>query len=140
MEHGTKIIVSLGSNTNQVENLDFAKKKLMVILGKDTLFTNSMWTEPVGIESDRFLNCLCVATTSHTLQQLLKAFKHLEKQCARTKKNDKCNRITLDIDIMLYGDEKFHLQDWDREYIKELMTWIDGDMEDYIIDPSLNKQ
>ena len=139
MERETKIIVSLGSNTNQMENLDFAKKKLCVILGKDARFTECLWTEPVGIESDRFLNCLCVAMTRHSQQQLLKAFKHLERQCSRTRKNDKNNRITLDIDLMLYGEEKFHHADWDREYIKKLMRGVDDGTPNYIIDPTLNK-
>lgn len=137
MSSEKKIIVSLGSNSNQIENIKFAKQKLEIILGENTLFTNEIWTEPIGMVSNKFLNCLCVAATKHTKSQLDKAFKHIEKQCQRSKKNDKQNKITLDIDILLFGDEKFHPQDWERGYVRKLMEDIENKNFDVVIDPTL---
>lgn len=140
MNSETKIIVSLGSNCNQKENIEYAKRKLVLILGKDTRFTENLWTEPIGIESDRFINCLCISTTQHSLQQISRAFKHIEKQCKRSKKNDKCNKITLDIDILQYGENRLHENDWNRDYIKALMDGLDDKSNNFIIDPTLTRR
>lgn len=101
------IIISIGSNYNQKENISFAKKKLAGMLGEQTSFTRDMWTEPVGIQSEKFINCICISTTRHTLLQLTKAFKQLEKKCERSKKNDLISKIPLDIDILLYGNQRY---------------------------------
>ena len=111
------IIISIGSNYNQKENISFAKKKLTGMLGEQTSFTRDMWTEPVGIQSEKFINCICISSTKHTLLQLTKAFKQLERKCERSKKNDLINKIPLDIDILLYGDQRYHEKDWERQYI-----------------------
>ena len=113
------IIISIGSNYNQKENISFAKKKLAGMLGEQTSFTRDMWTEPVGIQSEKFINCICISTTRHTLLQLTKAFKQLEKKCERSKKNDLISKIPLDIDILLYGNQRYHEKDWERQYIQE---------------------
>ena len=135
MNPPTRILISLGSNYNPIENIEFAKKKLKAIFGETTKFTDNMWTTPIDIESNRFINCICMAETRHKLLQLEMAFKRLEKQCNRSKKNDSMKRIPLDIDVLLYGDEKRHKKDWDRDYIKVLLKQIDD--EEFIIDPTL---
>lgn len=127
------IIISLGSNSDAKENIDFAKRKLYIILGEETIFTKEMWTDPIGMDSDKFINCLCFSKTTHTLPQLQKAFKKIEKQRFRSRKNDLQNKITLDIDILQYGDEKHHLQDWKRDYVKKLYADFHDQSQDSII-------
>lgn len=134
-----RLIISIGSNFNQRENIDFAKKQLAAILAGEVAFSEEIWTEPVGIVSDKFINCLCVSTTSHTLMQTRNAFKRIEKTCGRTRKNDKLNRIPLDIDILMYGGEQYHTDDWNRPYIKRLMDDFDEEKEKFIIDPTVQK-
>ena len=58
MDKGTRIIVSIGSNFNAKENITLAKRKLAFMLGNDTVFTKEMWTDPIGIESEKFINCI----------------------------------------------------------------------------------
>lgn len=135
MSKQTEIIISLGSNFNAKENIDFAKKKLKAMLGEETVFTQEIWTDPIGIVSDRFINCICFSKTKHALTQLLKAFKQLEKQRSRSKKNDRLNKITLDIDILKYGDTKYHEEDWNRDYVKELIA--ESNKDSFIIDPTI---
>ena len=137
MDKGTRIIVSIGSNFNAKENITLAKRKLAFMLGNDTVFTKEMWTDPIGIESEKFINCICFSTTKHTLSQITKAFKQLEKRCERSKKDDLMNRITLDIDILMYGETKLHIDDWNRDYIKTLMNDYDNNKELFIIDKTL---
>ena len=131
------IIISIGSNYNQKENISFAKKKLTGMLGEQTSFTRDMWTEPVGIQSEKFINCICISSTKHTLLQLTKAFKQLERKCERSKKNDLINKIPLDIDILLYGDQRYHEKDWERQYIQELLNDFFDKKGNFVIDPTL---
>lgn len=131
------IIISIGSNYNQKENISFAKKKLTGMLGEQTSFTSDMWTEPVGIQSEKFINCICISSTKHTLLQLTKAFKQLERKCERSKKNDMINKIPLDIDILLYGDQKYHEKDWERQYIQELLNDFFDKKGNFVIDPTI---
>lgn len=131
------IIISIGSNYNQKENISFAKKKLTGMLGEQTSFTRDMWTEPVGIQSEKFINCICISSTKHTLLQLTKAFKQLERKCERSKKNDLINKIPLDIDILLYGDQKYHEKDWERQYIQELLNDFFDKKGNFVIDPTI---
>lgn len=131
------IIISIGSNYNQKENISFAKKKLTGMLGEQTSFTRDMWTEPVGIQSEKFINCICISSTKHTLLQLTKAFKQLEKKCERSKKNDLINKIPLDIDILLYGDQRYHEKDWERQYIQELLNDFFDKKGNFVIDPTI---
>ena len=131
------IIISIGSNYNQKENISFAKKKLTGMLGEQTRFTRDMWTEPVGIQSEKFINCICISSTKHTLLQLTKAFKQLERKCERSKKNDLINKIPLDIDILLYGDQRYHEKDWERQYIQELLNDFFDKKGNFVIDPTI---
>lgn len=131
------IIISIGSNYNQKENISFAKKKLTGMLGEQTSFTRDMWTEPVGIQSEKFINCICISTTRHTLLQLTKAFKQLEKKCERSKKNDLISKIPLDIDILLYGNQRYHEKDWERQYIQELLNDFFDKKGNFVIDPTI---
>ena len=131
------IIISIGSNYNQKENISFAKKKLTGMLGEQTSFTRDMWTEPVGIQSEKFINCICISSTKHTLLQLTKAFKQLERKCERSKKNDLINKIPLDIDILLYGDQRYHEKDWERQYIQELLNDCFDKKGNFVIDPTI---
>ena len=131
------IIISIGSNYNQKENISFAKKKLAGMLGEQTCFTRDMWTEPVGIQSEKFINCICISTTRHTLLQLTKAFKQLEKKCERSKKNDLISKIPLDIDILLYGNQRYHEKDWERQYIQELLNDFFDKKGNFVIDPTI---
>ena len=71
------------------------------------------------------------------MSQITTAFKQLEKRCERSKKNDLMNRITLDIDILMYGETKLHIDDWNRDYIKTLMNDYDNNKELFIIDKTL---
>ena len=32
--------------------------------------------------------------------------------------------VPIDLDLLLYDDERFHLQDWERSYIKDLLKLL----------------
>lgn len=68
-----------------------------------------------------YLNCLATAYTTHALKSLERALKNLERRCGDSKHERKKGVVNMDLDILLYGDEKKHVGDWERSYVKELM-------------------
>ena len=52
-----KTIIALGSNHNQEENISKAQTLLKQRF-KNVKFSDKQWTEPIGITSDKFLNCI----------------------------------------------------------------------------------
>lgn len=92
------------------------------MFGKDKIvFSKQLWTSPVDIKSDKFLNCMLFTHTSYKLDEVERSMKELERICGRTKEEKDVNIVKIDIDILQYGDQKLHNKDWAREYVKELM-------------------
>lgn len=116
-----RIILALGSNFNQRQNIELAKEKLLSILGEGTEFSHTVWTKPIGMKSENFLNCVCFAYSGHTFAQLTRAFKQIERRLDRTRKNEITGKIPIDIDILQYGETRHHEEDWKRDYIKEII-------------------
>ena len=61
MEHkinnNTRIIISIGSNTEQNKNIRQAKDLLNKYF-HDIKYSSSIWTSPIEIKSEQFLNCI----------------------------------------------------------------------------------
>lgn len=116
-----KIFLSLGSNLGDREGFlrkaaDLLKENGVRILKKSSIYES----EPIG-ESEEgkicgwFLNQVLVAETSLRPEGLLNLCEEIEKALGRTKKsiikNDRevfYSRV-IDIDILLYGEEKISL-------------------------------
>ena len=118
-----EIVISLGSNDRQETNMIIAKQLLEQLFG-DIQFTKSVWTNPIGIESDRFLNCLAIAHTKHREPQIKSALKRIEIRCGDTRAFRSINIVRMDIDILLFDGQRIHAEDWQRPYIKNLMKEI----------------
>ena len=113
MKQHNKIIVALGTNFEQKKNAQTAESILKTII-KDSYVSTYLWTKPINIEnSDTFLNFLIFGKTHYGFSQLNKAFKHLEKRCGRNRSDELKGIIKLDIDILQYGNEIYHIEDWD---------------------------
>lgn len=117
----SKLILALGSNSNQEKNIENAIIMLQKLFDDNIRITRKVWTEPIGIKSDKFLNCLVSANTSFEFENIQRALKNIEVLCGDKKENRKQNIIRIDIDILQFGDKKFHDRDWTRKYIKELV-------------------
>ena len=118
-----ELIISIGTNVDHDLNMTLAKRALLTLL-PDMTFTTEKWTTPVDAESDKFLNCLALATTRHGAKQIVRAFKQIERKCGDTKGKRSKGTITVDIDILKNDDEIFHKEDWQRGYIRALMREI----------------
>ncbi len=118
------LIMALGSNHNQQQHVKEAMAGLNRLFG-GIRFTSQVWTEPIGIQSDKFLNCLAYVKTPYNINQIKKAIKHIETECGDSEALRKRHVINLDIDILLHGKTMFHKQDWNRDYIIKLLKEIE---------------
>ena len=114
-----QIIISLASNENQETNLQAARTQLTQLLS-EVHFTSAIWTEPVNsIRQVPYLNQLCKATTAFSMNLLSEVLKETEKRLGRTHNED--GIVTIDLDLLQYDEAQYHLKDWSRSYVKDLM-------------------
>lgn len=114
------IIISLASNYDQQGNLAKAREQLKMLLS-DIQFTKEQWTQPVNSHrQEPYLNQLCQATTNLGANLLSEVLKELEKRLGRTHNEE--GIVTIDLDLMAYDGQRYHLKDWDRSYIKDLIN------------------
>lgn len=116
------VLIALGSNTgNRQGNLSEALVKC-----KDFIQTNRLSpvieTKPIGHTNNPYLNQLFSGTTSLTLEKLLDNSKSIENEMGRDRSNRE--NVAIDIDIILYDQQKLHFTDWERDYIKQLLTQL----------------
>ena len=93
-----QVIISLASNDQQKQHLEAARQHL---------------------HPAQYLNQLCEGTTTFSANLLEEVLKEIEKRLGRTKNED--GIVAIDLDLMLYDDERHHLRDWERHYIKDLL-------------------
>ena len=116
------VLIALGSNTgNRQGNLSEALVKC-----KDFIQTNRLSpvieTKTIRHTNNPYLNQLFSGTTSLTLEKLLDNTKRIENEMGRDRSNR--GNVAIDIDIILYDQQKLHFTDWERDYIKQLLTQL----------------
>lgn len=121
-----KAILCLGSNVEAERNVNEAKK----ILAKKypgLQSTPNLRTAPIGIQSEDFVNCMVRITLTESFESLLYFTKQLERNLGRNQCYDSKDRVTIDVDILLFDDQKLHRKDWDRPYVKLLLQELRGE-------------
>ena len=114
------IIISLASNINHEANLEAARTQLTQLLS-EVHFTSAIYTEPVGtLRQEPYLNQLCKGTTALGMNLLNEVLKEIEKRLGRTHNED--GIVTVDLDLLEYDGERFHHRDWERNYVKDLIS------------------
>lgn len=124
MKNPTKIIIAMGSNHDQQAHIDMARKYLCDAF-RCVSFTNAIWTDPIGIASDKYLNLLAVADTFTDEATTKAKLKEIETLCGDTRQLRGHNIVNMDLDLLCYGQEKRHIDDWERPYVKKLMLCLD---------------
>ncbi|MGF1725205.1 2-amino-4-hydroxy-6-hydroxymethyldihydropteridine diphosphokinase [Photobacterium nomapromontoriensis] len=98
------VYISLGSNIERDYHIHAAIAELRQ-LGDDCQISPIFEAEPVGFDGPNFYNCVVALSTSLSLEQLQQTLKSLELQYGRSPTAVKHQSRTLDLDILLYGDE-----------------------------------
>lgn len=115
-----RILIALGSNHEQKKNVAFAMERLHSFF-PGISFSRMLWTEPIGIASDRFVNALALADTDKEQEEVEQILKQVEKECGRTREEKMRNIIRLDLDLLQWGTVRLREQDWERDYIRLLL-------------------
>jgi len=118
-----RLILAIGTNVNQENNIIIADKFIEDYFGKENVaFSKAMWTNPIGIISDRFLNQLACINTNDECENVIEFIKSIERKMHSTKKKKYSGVVVIDIDLLEYDNVRYHNEDWNRKYIKELMS------------------
>ena len=75
-----------------------------------------MRTDTIGGRGLWYMNRLLRAKTSLSPDQLTTLLKQIEQETQRTKQH-----VTIDLDLMQYDQQRYHLDDWERLYIQRLL-------------------
>ena len=73
-----QVILCLGSNKDAETHIQKARE-LIAQQFPDMLFSESLWTSPIDIESPDFLNCIAWGKTEMDYPRLLEQTKKIEK-------------------------------------------------------------
>lgn len=120
------VIISIGTNVEPNINMFMAKQRIERMF-RSVQYSSEIWTEAVDLPgADKFLNCLAYVRTAHGLKQVHQALKQVERKCGVSQAMKNAGMVKLDIDILQYGDERFHEEDWKRSYVKYLMEELKG--------------
>lgn len=117
-----KVIIVLGSNCDPVRNIAYAMWDLSFLF-PEMAFSRMLWTDPIGMEegASKFVNAVGVAMTDKDETYLMHCLKEIERHCGRSEEDKAKGIIRLDLDLLLYGDTRRKEEDWERDYVKQLL-------------------
>lgn len=118
------VILALGTNSGK-ENIQKAQKVLRGAF-QNLEFTSIVPTQPIGniFQHTMFYNTLANGTTSKNVAEVVHMLKLIEKECGDSRELRRNGTVILDVDLLKFDEQIFHESDWDRAYIKELMSKI----------------
>ncbi len=94
------VFISVGSNFCRSKNISIALKALSYLFGELTLST-VYGSEAVGFIGHHFYNLVISFETALSLNVVSKQLKNIEKAQGRSHVK---NQVTIDLDVLLYGD------------------------------------
>jgi len=100
----TQVFVDIGSNIDRVQNICACVEQLRLDF-PDVKFSKPYESASEGFEGDDFINMSAVFNTDMEYAELLAYLKALEAKQKRTRDGFKFASRTLDVDILLFGDE-----------------------------------
>jgi 2-amino-4-hydroxy-6-hydroxymethyldihydropteridine diphosphokinase len=109
------VLIALGSNYHQSAHIQWASQRLSALLSDVTL-SRVLWTPDIHGRGQWYMNRLLRAKTSLSPTQLTSLLKQIEQETQRTKQH-----VTIDLDLMQYDQKRYHLDDWQRPYIQQLL-------------------
>jgi 2-amino-4-hydroxy-6-hydroxymethyldihydropteridine diphosphokinase len=109
MQH--TVFIGLGANLHEpLQQLHTAALALSQIPDTQLVAMSSLYgSKPMGPQDQPdYVNAVAQLTTSLAPHQLLDALQHIEQQHGRTRKAERWGPRTLDLDILLFGEQILH--------------------------------
>ena len=113
-----RVIIALGSNDRQAVHIQWASERMRIFLD-DCLLSRILWTPDIKGTGKWYMNRLVCGTTGLSEEALLRHLKEIEKTSGRTKE-----RVTIDLDLLQYDDQRYHEKDWQRPYVINILNDI----------------
>ncbi|AEF99191.1 2-amino-4-hydroxy-6-hydroxymethyldihydropteridine diphosphokinase [Methylomonas methanica] len=96
--------ISIGSNIDKDTHIPSSLKALEAAFG--ALALSSVYeTEPVGFIGDSFYNLIVRFESNLSAKEIAKTLRQIELDHGRTRESQKFSARTLDLDLILYGDQ-----------------------------------
>lgn len=113
-------IICLGSNTHARVSLQKARE-LLVRTYPAISFGEEKETQPIGMKHNTapFLNQIARFATEQEVEEIHTALKIIERFCGRRPSDKENETITIDIDLLAYGDTILRPMDFAR-YTNEI--------------------
>lgn len=120
-----EIILSVGCNNDCERQMRRVRERLLESF-PDIVFTDAIMSPAYGMAEEAlpYSNLLAKAHTSLPEQELSSLLKSLEKELGNTAELRSNSIVKMDIDILQYGKERRHTDDWQRPYIKKLLRYL----------------
>lgn len=99
-----EVFVSVGSNIDRARNVASALRSMEEAFG--SLQISSIYeSDAVGFEGDPFYNLVVAFTTDLPVAEVAKRLALIEDRHGRDRQGKKFSARTIDLDLLLYGDE-----------------------------------
>lgn len=116
------ILLSIGSNTFARTNIDKARR-MLTRLFPGIVFSESVLSEPDDERySFLFRNVLAMAETEFSPEDVIDKIKQTERAIGRSPRDKYQGKVIIDIDLIRYNDEILRPEDFQREYLQQLLT------------------
>jgi 2-amino-4-hydroxy-6-hydroxymethyldihydropteridine diphosphokinase len=100
----TEVFVAAGSNIDPLRNLSAALERLELSYAPLRV-SPAYRNKAVGFEGDDFVNLVVGFDTDQTLEQVRARLQIIEADCGRPREAPKWAPRSMDLDILLFGDE-----------------------------------
>ena len=108
------VYIGLGSNlANPVEQIKSARTAITQIAGiREQAFSGLYLSSPMGAQDQPdYVNAVMCIVTCLSPIDLLQCLQHIENEHGRIRKPERWSARTLDLDILIYGDQIIELPD-----------------------------
>jgi len=96
--------ISIGSNIDKEIHIPSSLKSLQQLFGQ--LLVSSVYeTEPVGFVGNKFHNLIVKFESELSAKEVAKILRQIELDHGRSRESEKFSSRTLDLDLILYGDQ-----------------------------------
>ena len=110
-----RVLIALGSNHCQPVFIQWTSQRMGVLLDNPQ-YSDIMWTKDIKGSGRMYMNRLVAGTTLLSVCEIEQKLKEIEAEAHRTSE-----QVTIDLDLMQYDTERYHLRDWPRPYIVNLL-------------------